>query len=278
METECDRGGRTQPRCKAFFASAAALALFNPVGAGTATNESCIDGRGLEVDDVVSSWERWALAAGTEHSAAIGKFLSVQDMLSGLLPTHPSAANPADPTDEELALRFRRGEDQAFTLLYARYRAPLLRFVRRITPNSSDLEELLQEIWLAVIRGRERYIGRARFVTYLFSIARRRNADRWRRHGMQLDAGVDIDELEALPAPIQTWPDFRADAEDIGAAIMYAVDALPLAQREVFLLRAETDLTLDEIAQVTGTTRETAKSRLRYALSRLRATLEPWNE
>ncbi|HWG30232.1 MAG TPA: sigma factor, partial [Steroidobacteraceae bacterium] len=75
----------------------------------------------------------------------------------------------ADAIIEELALRFRRGDDQAFGLLYARYRAPLLRFVRRTTPDPSDLEELLQEIWLAVIRGRERYIGRARFVTYLFA-------------------------------------------------------------------------------------------------------------
>lgn len=92
-------------------------------------------------------------------------------------------------------------------------------------------------------------------VTYLFSIARRRSADRWRRHGMQLRPEADADELEALPAPAQTWPHSRAETEAIGAAIMGAVDALPPAQREVFLLRAETDLTLDEIAQVTGTTR-----------------------
>lgn len=85
-------------------------------------------------------------------------------------------------------------------------------------------------------------------------------------------------ELEALPGPAQTWPESRAETEAIGAAILCAVNALPLAQRETFLLRAETDLTLDEIAQVTGTTREAAKSRLRYALARLRASLEPWNE
>jgi RNA polymerase sigma-70 factor (ECF subfamily) len=227
------------------------------------------------VDDTVNSWEKWALALGAGPSAAAARLLSVEDSDSRRRPGDRPAASPPD---EELALRFRRGDDQAFALLYARYRAPLLRFVRRTTPDPSDLEELVQEVWLAVIRGRERYIGRARFVTYLFSIARRRSADRWRRRGVHLDAGVDVDELESLPTPVQTWPDSHAETEAIGAAIMRAVDALPLAQRQVFLLRAETDLTLDEIAQVTGTTRETAKSRLRYALSRLRTTLEHWNE
>ncbi len=95
---------------------------------------------------------------------------------------------------------------------------------------------------------------------------------------MRLETGEDGNELDALPAPAQTWPDSRAEAEVIGAAILSAVDALPLAQREIFLLRAETDLTLEEIAEVIGTSRETAKSRLRYALDRLRSALEPWND
>lgn len=227
------------------------------------------------MDGTVTSWERWALALGTGCSAPSGRLLSVEDPISRRGPGGRPAESPAD---EELALRFRRGDDRAFALLYARYRAPLLRFVRRTTPDPSDLEEVVQEIWLAVIRGRERYIARARFVTYLFSIARRRSADRWRRHGVQLGKGGDVDELETLPAPVQTWPQSRVETEAVGAAIVGAVDALPLAQREVFLLRAETDLTLDEIAQVTGTTRETAKSRLRYALHRLRIELEPWHE
>lgn len=227
------------------------------------------------MDDTVDSWERWAIALTAGYSAAAGSLLTVEDSnCRRRLGQRPATS----PTDEELALRFRRGDDQAFALLYARYRGPLLRFVRRTTPDPSDLEELVQEVWTAVIQGRERYVGRSRFVTYLFSIARRRSADRWRRRGARFDPATDVKDLEALPAPIQTWPQSLAETEAIGTAITCAVDALPLAQREVFLLRAETDLTLDEIALVTGTTRETAKSRLRYALSRLRSALEPWNE
>jgi RNA polymerase sigma-70 factor (ECF subfamily) len=227
------------------------------------------------VDDTVKSWERWALAISAGHAGAPSELLSVGDLGSRRRPGERPASGLGD---EELAVRFRRGDEQAFNLLYARYRAPLLRFVRRTTADPSDLEELVQEIWLAVIRGRERYMPRARFVTYLFSIARRRSIDRWRRHGVQLGPEENINELEALPSPVQTWPEPRAQTEAIGAAILCAVDALPPTQREIFLLRAETDLTLDEIAQVTCTTRETAKSRLRYALARLRASLEPWNE
>jgi RNA polymerase sigma-70 factor, ECF subfamily len=245
------------------------------VGAVTAIKSSYAHRQRVRVDDVVNGWETWLLALGAGHSLTGGKLLSGEDLDA----RRPPGDRPDESlADEDLALRFRRGDDQAFALLYARYRAPLLRFVRRTTPDPSDLEELVQEIWMAVIRGRERYIARARFVTYLFSIARRRSADRWRRHGVQPDPGVTVNELEGLPAPVQMWPEPRAQTEALGAAIIGAIDALPLAQREVFLLRAETDLTLDEIAQVTGTTRETAKSRLRYALSRLRTILEPWHE
>lgn len=228
------------------------------------------------LDDTVNCWApRWVLGLSSGNSDDTGAAWSVANLGAG---RHPGDGEAASLADEELALRFRRGDDQAFGLLYARYRAPLLRFVRRTTPDPSDLEELVQEIWLAVIRGRERYIARARFVTYLFSIARRRSADRWRRHGAQLGPELNVDEVEALAAPVQTWPESRAETEAIRAAIMCAVDALPLAQREIFIPRAETDLTLDEIAQVTGTNRETVKSRLRYALTRLRTALEPWNE
>lgn len=180
------------------------------------------------MEDVADNWEESFLALRGGESAGAGRLLSVDDPDSRGRPDDPPAASP---TGEELALRFRRGNDQAFALLYERHRAPLLRFIRRTTPDPSDLEELVQDVWAAVIRGRERYMGRARFVTYLFSIARRRSADRWRRNGMELDPAVDANDLEALPAPVGTWPESRATTEAVGAAIASAVDALPLWAR-----------------------------------------------
>src|SRR5690242_5169073 len=103
------------------------------------------------VEDVVDIWETWLLALGAGHSLASGKLLAGED----LAPRRRRGDRPDESfADEELALGFRRGNEQAFTLLYARYRAPLLRFVRRTTPDPADLEELVQEIWMAVIRGR----------------------------------------------------------------------------------------------------------------------------
>jgi RNA polymerase sigma-70 factor (ECF subfamily) len=150
-----------------------------------------------------------------------------------------------------------------------------MRFVQRTALNRSDTDEIIQETWMAVIRGAERYVPNARFTTYLFSIARRRGLDRWRRRGRHPEL-EDADVIAQIPAPTRTQPESVLGAEALAEAIVAALETLPLLQRETFLLRADTDLTIEEIAQVTGTTRETAKSRLRYALGRLRAALESW--
>jgi RNA polymerase sigma-70 factor (ECF subfamily) len=187
----------------------------------------------------------------------------------------PPASVSKTGSDEELMGLYRGGDQAAFRKLYDRYRGPLMRFVSRTALDAADVEEIVQETWMAVIRGRERYIAHARFVTYLFSIARRRGMDRWRRRGRQPEAD-DIDALGLLPGPARMQPESLVGEEALAGAIAAAIEALPLLQREAFLLRAETDLTIDEIAQVTGTTRETAKSRLRYGARRLRTALEVW--
>lgn len=184
-----------------------------------------------------------------------------------------STSVKAAVSDEELMRLYRGGDQEAFRRLYERYRSPLMRFVRRMSLDRYDADEVVQETWLAVIRGR--YVPRARFVTYLFSIARRRVMDRWRRRGRQPELEAS-EALELAPAPARMQPESLVGDEALARAIAAAVDALPLLQREAFLLRAETDLTVEEIAQVTGTTRETAKSRLRYGLRRLRTALESW--
>jgi RNA polymerase sigma-70 factor (ECF subfamily) len=143
-------------------------------------------------------------------------------------------------SDEELLQRYRGGDGDAFRVLYGRHREHLYRFVLRLTGNCAEGEEVFQETWMAVIYGRERFRADARFATYLFSIVRRRAADRWRKRGTVI------------------------------------IDRLPPAQREAFLMQAEGDLSLGEIAQATQTNPETVKSRLRYATRRLRKCLAEW--
>lgn len=186
---------------------------------------------------------------------------------------HSSAPLEAD---EKLFEQYKRGDYHAFSVLYGRHRAALLRFVKRLAPREADCEEITQETWMAVIKGRERFEPRARFVTYLFSIAQRRTADRWRQVGKWPRADADI--LDELVGAAQYEPDHLAQSLSLGADLTAALGALPLRQREAFLLRAEAGLSLDEIAQVTGANRETAKSRLRFALVRLRNLLEPWHD
>lgn len=135
--------------------------------------------------------------------------------------------------DEELLRLYRGGDQQAFRRLYERHRAPLIRFVRRTAFDPAEAEEIIQETWMAVIRGRERYVANARFVTYLFSIARRRGIDRWRRRGRRLES-EDAGTLERASAPDGTQPESLLGAEALAAAMAASIQALPPLQREVY--------------------------------------------
>jgi RNA polymerase sigma-70 factor, ECF subfamily len=181
-------------------------------------------------------------------------------------------------TDEELMHRYQRGNDDAFRQLYQRHRSGLHRFVKRQSPKDGDTEEIVQETWMAVIQSRGNYRPQARFVTFLFSIARRRTIDRWRKIGRTPELESDTEELDQVLGPATNEPELTASTEALRGDLLAAIAMLPLLQRETFLLHAEGALTLEEIATVTGTSRETAKSRLRYALNRLRSALEPWHD
>ena len=182
-------------------------------------------------------------------------------------------------SDEALMLRYRDGDEGAFRALYARYRAPLLRFTRHLAGHAGDAEEIFQEVWIAVIHSRSRYSVRARFPTWLFAIAHRRAADRHRqraRHPMHSwEDSVAL--VEASTALATTQPPDLVNADARQRALQTAIAALPFAQREVFLLRAETGLGVREIASITRSLPETTKSRLRYALRELRKAMAPWS-
>lgn len=186
----------------------------------------------------------------------------------------------ADGSDEILMARWQQGDPAAFEQLYRRYRERLHRYVLRLAPSAAEAEELFQDIWMALIRQRDRYVARERFTSWLFAIAHRRAADRWRalhRHVPDWRTGSAEDSEQPLAGISggQT-PEYHLDEQARGAALLAAIEQLPLPQREAFLLRAEAGLGLDDIAAITQVSRETAKSRLRYAYARLRQRLEPW--
>jgi RNA polymerase sigma-70 factor, ECF subfamily len=185
-------------------------------------------------------------------------------------------------TDEACMVRYQQGDAAAFRMLYARYRDRLHRYVLRLANRSSEAEEVFQEVWLTVIRSKDAYRPTASFAAWLFSIAHRRAADRWRslsRHAP--DARHPVDE-EALLSDDQhrfvahETPEHQAHNDDLRQALLEAIRQLPLPQREAFLLRAEGELSVEDIAVITGVSRETAKSRMRYAQRRLREAMETW--
>jgi RNA polymerase sigma-70 factor (ECF subfamily) len=171
--------------------------------------------------------------------------------------------------DEQLMLAYRRGEAGAFEALYARHKGPLYRFVLRSVKERALAEELYQEIWMRVIESRGRYAVQAKFTTWLYTIAHHRLADHWRKRGLQL---VDAQGADAV-GHRSFEPEPRAEGRQDLQRLAAGLAALPELQRETFLLHEEAGMTLAEIALATGATQEAAKSRLRYALARLREAL-----
>jgi RNA polymerase sigma-70 factor (ECF subfamily) len=173
--------------------------------------------------------------------------------------------------DEQLMLAYRQGDAGAFEALYARHKGPLYRYVLRAVKERALAEELYQEIWMRVIEARARYAVQAKFTTWLYAIAHNRLTDHWRKKGLKL---VDALEADDPPAPRGFEPEARAAGRQDLARLAAALEALPAAQREAFLLHEEAGMTVGEIAAATGATEEAAKSRLRYALAKLREALD----
>jgi RNA polymerase sigma-70 factor (ECF subfamily) len=181
----------------------------------------------------------------------------------------------ADATDEDLMLRFKNGDLAAFDSLYTRHKAALYRFFRRQCP-AEDAEELYQDTWLKIIRAKRRYAVRARFSTYLYRIAHNGLIDYYRRSHKGLLASYEMTEQSEQWAADETWqPEQRNLSDERLTRLLDALARLPAAQREAFVLREESGMSIAEIAETTGVNPETAKSRLRYAVAKLRAEMEP---
>ena len=165
--------------------------------------------------------------------------------------------------------RFQAGDATAFETLYARHRGALYRYFTRQVARST-VDDLFQDVWLRVVKGQARYRPDAPFSAYLFRIAHNVLVDHYRRAG-RLPELTSTEDLE-LPDP-GAGPERAFTHSELRAVISAALADLPAAQREAFLLHEEAGLTLEQIATVVGTGRETIKSRLRYALNRLRREL-----
>jgi RNA polymerase sigma-70 factor (ECF subfamily) len=198
------------------------------------------------------------------------------------------AAVRGDATDEMLMVRYQRGDREAFAELLRRYERPIYNFVLRQLRTPSAAEDATQDVFLRLVQNAAEFKHEARFSTWLYTIARNLCIDSLRKLAHRRHASLDQPARDATdPRPLV---DSIADGRPLASAersavsnemqicIVNAVESLPEEQREVFLLREIAELPFKEIAVITGVGENTVKSRMRYALDRLREILSEFEE
>lgn len=178
---------------------------------------------------------------------------------------------PHTPEDSALMLRYKDGDTEAFEKLYCRHNDALYRYLLRLCHNKDTAEDVFQEVWGKIINARSSYRPTAKFTTFMYRVARNCFIDHFRRNKRHANS-VELDlNLHSDPGE---QPDDLAERSLARERLDLALRDLPEEQRDVFLLHEEACLSVDQIASVMGGNRETAKSRLRYAVKKLRAAIE----
>ena len=163
-------------------------------------------------------------------------------------------------------MQYQADDTVAFDTLYEKYRGDVYRFLLRQF-DTATAEELYQDVWMKLIQARGRYQPTARFRTWLYTITHNHVKDHYRKQRVTAVAN-DNDAIDTRA------PERIAQDQQILAVLHAGIHQLPDVQREAFLLKEESGLSLDEIAEVMGATKESTKSRLRYAAAKLREQLK----
>jgi len=171
------------------------------------------------------------------------------------------------PEDSALMLRYKEGDTGAFETLYRRHNDALYRYLLRLCRHPATAEDIFQDVWGKIINARANYRPTAKFTTFMYRVAHNcfiDHARRNKRHGNSAELEPD------LHADASELPETLVERSLARERLMLALQNLPEEQRDAFLLHEEAGLGIDQIASVTGCNRETAKSRLRYAVKKLR--------
>ena len=185
-----------------------------------------------------------------------------------------------ESSDERLLLLAREGGDeQAFRLLYERYKLPLFRFAYRSIGDRQAAEDVVHDCFVALLQDSTRFDpARASLRTYLFAAARNQVLKRFaKRTG---EATLDDADAELIAADELSTPEplRQVLSRETTEIVRDAIERLPPAQREAIILFEYEELTLAEVAAVAGTDTGTIKSRLHRARTRLRAHLAEFVE
>ena len=189
--------------------------------------------------------------------------------------------------DETLLRQYQAGDRAAFGELLQRHRRPVFNFILRYLGDRNQAEDLLQEVFLRIVQGAGEFKGESKFTTWLYTIARNLCIDTarkmvFRRHA-SLDGPTHGEEGDG-PSLMDRIPNSGAavDRDAIGRELQpqlaRAVEALVHEQREVFVMREYMALPFKEIADIVGVPENTVKSRMRYALEKLRESLAEYED
>lgn len=194
-----------------------------------------------------------------------------------------------DKDDEQLMASYASGNVDAFKVLYNRYEASVYRFVYNGCNNEADARELFQDIWLRVVKARGTFNPQAPFKAWLFTIARNRLTDNYRQQANRTsvnksDRNTQTTSNESSQTDDkshdESWwtttltPEQIASASQQCETLQNALHRLPVAQREAVMLKHIAGMNINEIAELQGEVNETVKSRLRYAMIKLRQYLK----
>lgn len=189
----------------------------------------------------------------------------------------------ADVSDEgDLVVRLREGDEAAFASLVATYQARLLRLAGTVVGSRSVAEEVVQDTWLAVVRGVDRFEGRSSFKTWLFHILLNRartTAEREHRSSLLPDGDLDdrFDGSGAWATPPVPWSDQVDDrlvAERLALRVREILPTLPDGQRQVVVLRDIEGLPAAEVSGLLGLSDGNQRVLLHRARARIREQID----
>jgi RNA polymerase sigma factor (sigma-70 family) len=169
------------------------------------------------------------------------------------------------PTDNELMEQVRDGKVEKLAILFERYQTMLYNFFLRLTGNRAASEDLVQEVFIRILKYRAGYQGENRFVVWMFQIARNAHVDFLRKKKGE----VALDDQFAEAPSQEPLPEERFEADQEAALVRRALDKLPPKKRELLVLFRFQNLKLREIAELLDVQVGTVKVQVHRALKDL---------
>jgi len=178
-----------------------------------------------------------------------------------------------DFADNKLIALYLDQDDEAFEILYERYKNAVYSYLNNLLPGQTSLaDDLFQQTWVKVVKNLSKYKHEHNFLAWVLRIARNLSIDYFRKEGRRKTA--PLEGVDAVGSALDL-PSSDMENDELGQAIAVAVEDLPIDQKEVFVLRQQ-NVSFKEIAVIQDTSLNTTLGRMHYAVNKLRTVLKEW--